>query len=228
MKILKKHLKYLFFTLTCLLLLVLFADMGNAETIISGVIKQDVQWKPENSPYIITGDIFIPKFITLTILPGTKIIISKSIKNISKEIEQIDNMDSSMISIKINGGFLCKGNPEQRITFRPDISDTNKCWWYGIYLFKANPDYSIVSYTDIQGSFRGVYLENCSVPIHHNIIDYNHSGVTLKLVDKCNIFNNSICSNFFVGIKSEKSSPHIFSNIIALFICRQTLVCFLK
>lgn len=44
------------------------------KTLVSGVIEKDAIWEIKNSPYIITGNIFIPESVTLLIEPGVEVI----------------------------------------------------------------------------------------------------------------------------------------------------------
>lgn len=46
------------------------------KTLVSGIIDKDTIWELKNSPYIIYGNIFIPKNVTLIIEPGVEIIIN--------------------------------------------------------------------------------------------------------------------------------------------------------
>lgn len=44
------------------------------KTFINGIIEKDTIWEIEKSPYIITGNIFIPENVTLLVEPGVEII----------------------------------------------------------------------------------------------------------------------------------------------------------
>ena len=44
------------------------------KTFINGIIEKDTIWEIEKSPYIITGNIFIPENVTLLVEPGVEVI----------------------------------------------------------------------------------------------------------------------------------------------------------
>lgn len=44
------------------------------KTFVNGIIEKDTIWEIEKSPYIITGNIFIPENVTLLVEPGVEII----------------------------------------------------------------------------------------------------------------------------------------------------------
>ena len=45
------------------------------KTFVNGIIEKDTIWEIEKSPYIITGNIFIPENVTLLVEPGVEIIL---------------------------------------------------------------------------------------------------------------------------------------------------------
>ncbi|MDD3032655.1 MAG: hypothetical protein PHF88_01665 [Candidatus Pacebacteria bacterium] len=51
-------------------------EVKSSETLVSGIIEKDSIWEVKNSPYVIYGNIFIPKDVTLIIEPGVEIIIT--------------------------------------------------------------------------------------------------------------------------------------------------------
>ena len=51
-------------------------EVETSETLVSGIIEKDSIWETKNSPYVIYGNVFIPKDVTLVIEPGVEIIIN--------------------------------------------------------------------------------------------------------------------------------------------------------
>lgn len=74
----------------------------SAETEVGGIIDTDTTWTTEDSPYVVTETIQIPKGVELTIEPD----VTVTGKN------NIDEM------FKVNGNILAHGTSDSRIAFK--------------------------------------------------------------------------------------------------------------
>lgn len=90
----------IFFILANLVVVDKFDCFGFANTITNekGVISSDTTWTKENSPYVLTGPIFIDNGVTLTIEPGVVV-------------------DLNNFTIKVNGTLVAKGSTTDSIKF---------------------------------------------------------------------------------------------------------------
>jgi parallel beta-helix repeat protein len=95
---------------------------------ISGIIKEDTTL---GGVVTIIGDVCVPKGVTLTILPGTKVIVKKTA---STKIEPL--FLSSKTEILIKGSIVAKGTKEQKITFLSDQKDGGQKDYAGIILYQ--------------------------------------------------------------------------------------------
>ena len=74
---------------------------SQAGTLVGGIISQNTTWTLWDSPYLITGTIEVPAGVTLTIEPGTSVLMS-------------GNGDYMFI---VKGKVLAHGTPGNKITF---------------------------------------------------------------------------------------------------------------
>ncbi|MGL4631379.1 MAG: BACON domain-containing protein [Leadbetterella sp.] len=128
---------------------------GNFDPSISGTItghtlQKDEYWK--DNVYL-TGDITIPKGRTLTILPGTKVVLTKNSKN----------------SIYVNGNFIAKGSLSNIIELKSESNNPTQTAWGGIVI---SGDYQL-SHVYIRDAHNAFNFENLSsqtqVPLFENV-----------------------------------------------------------
>lgn len=181
----------------------------------------------------ITGDILVPEGITLTILPGTRVIISahKDNRNLfgQGECNGIKNFDlltgipkedifncgvhkgepyrdeANHISIIIRGILKAVGTEEDRIVFKSDSLNPTIYDWNRLEIHSG-----ILSYADVQ-NYRILETRGDNVEISHN---------NLKNIGECGICANSQAKILFNAISDaghelidmHDSSPVIQNN----------------
>ncbi len=188
-----------------------------SQVFVNGIIHEDTEWTKMNSPYILTGDLLVEHGAILRIEAGTEVqILEDTSPENSIGIPQIDAADSQMISIKINGGLMCLGDMDNRVTFKPKKpAGTSPIGWYGIVLDGVNEVYSEIGHMDISGAVYGFRLKRCKPEIYNNVISFCNTGIYCDSVSMPFIRNNTIVNNIVAGIFITKSNPKIISNIIA-------------
>ena len=94
-------------TLIILLLVsgMLLLDDSHATTPVSGTIISDTVWTNADSPYLLTGTLYVPTNLTLTIQPGATVIFSGS------------------SYLQVNGTLNARGTPGSNIIFTTDGSN---------------------------------------------------------------------------------------------------------
>lgn len=97
-----------------LLVLVGPVESAHAATNVSGNISANTTWTLANSPYIMTGDVYVLSGVTLTIEPGVLI-----------------QADASSRTLSVNGSLSAVGTASQPITFT-STSDSAPGQWNGI------------------------------------------------------------------------------------------------
>lgn len=84
-----------------------------------GVLRADATWSPQQNPYTVTGELRVPKGITLTILPGTKVLFQAGTR------------------IVINGRLLAEGTAADPIQFTRATSSVH---WLGLQFDQTQED----------------------------------------------------------------------------------------
>ncbi len=150
-------------------------------------------WKYRRSPYMVTGDIWVPDGETLIIEPGVEVIFTDHYR------------------FDIQGQLLAVGTKDSMITFTAQDSVTA---WNGLR-FKDIPvtnDSSKLVYCIVQYGF----------PNGPTDADKNGGGIAIQSVDKllisyCEITENRTLGNssWGGGIVISNGSPHITQNLIS-------------
>lgn len=87
---------------------------AGAPTNVSGTISSDTTWTPADSPYIVTGHVFVSQGVTLTIEPGVTVRF-QAIK-----------------TLQVDGTLIARGAPTSPITFTSDAATPAKGDWGSI------------------------------------------------------------------------------------------------
>jgi Right handed beta helix region len=218
----------------CIFLILLIPSFILAQGTInvSGIISNNTQWNYDT--VYLTGDLFIPNNISLSIAAGTKIVAKGYFK------------------IDVKGRLIAIGEPNKFIYFTTldtarliDIT-TSKGGWNGLHFesITTNNDSSILRYCRIQfgkavGTTRkeqiggGILIDSCSkiriqnCEILDNIAAWGGGGIQLRNNASPKIIENFIRDNYTLregaGIASlESSAPIIQKNIIIENACIDT------
>jgi hypothetical protein len=158
----------------------------------SGIMLQDETWSGE---IYITGDIFVPSHITLTIMPGTTVYIAANQddqnsggEHILDEITTDDpsaypNYTKNHINILVQGELVAVGTAEEKITFTSDSKDPQHTDWDGI---------------TIKGG---------SGEMKHCIVEYSHTGPAVHDTSNFTISHCTIQHIFWGGLHAFSGSP---------------------
>jgi hypothetical protein len=200
----------LFFIALC----IIPARQADAVTEKSGTVNREERWTIENGPYLITGDILVPRNSRLYIEPGTKVIAGKP-RQSDSGITQFDHLDSFTVSIRVEGTIICAGKAGKRISFCGETGNMAQCEWYGIVLDGIISDQSEISFTDISGSCNGLVVKKGAPVVHHCVFEKNNVGVTVNDGSRVKIINCAIAGNSTAGIRVSNANPVIYNCVIA-------------
>jgi hypothetical protein len=195
---------------------------------ISGEIKQEQIW---SGTIYVTGDIWMDEDITLTIMPGTTLLISAGKDDHGRGFEMImDKSEKEKIGpiateeyakshIEINGRIIAAGVPDERITFTSDSTNPSYADWSGIELRPGSRiEYCIIEYAGRAGL--GVWSDvpnDESVLISNNIIRHIFMGaVGSGGTASPKIISNDIsdCGSEGINVGSGGGRPYIAYNTI--------------
>ncbi len=190
-------------TAVFLILLVFISGCSPAEisdTAKTGMILKDEVW---SGTIHITGDIWVPKWVTLTIKPGTKILIKANSddqnaggEHIQDEITSEDpsskrEYTESHINIGISGTLTAVGTPEEKIIFTSDSSNPYNTDWDGI-----------------------TFDSGSSGEMKYCIVEYTHTGPALHGTDDVTISHCEIRHTFWGGLHAFENSPVFEYNVL--------------
>ncbi|MCH8329872.1 MAG: hypothetical protein IH946_00580 [Bacteroidetes bacterium] len=145
------------------------------ETYVSGTLTSETVWNAKKSPYIVVGDVIVPREVTLTIEPGTEV--------------RFDGFFSLIVQGKLNA----VGTPNFPIQFRPHQSEPEIGTWKGIQ-FENTEDKNILQYVKVEYADVGIRSSFSSPQIMDSWIMNNRIGISLNL-SSASIVHNLIQDN---------------------------------
>ena len=154
--------------LLCLLIILAFTAIGEADTEVSGIIGSDTTWILLDSPYIVIGNVVVLQGVTLTIESGVMV-----------------KFESGM-TLRIDGELISIGTQENMVTFTSNLAIASAGDWEYILFTDSSADATY----DPGGNYTGgSILEYC-------IVEYaGGSGVRLEkanpFISFCTIQKNS-------------------------------------
>lgn len=150
----------------------------------------DNVWKAEDSPIIITGNLWIASPATLKIEPGTKVFFHK---------------DSY---ITVEGSILAEGSKSNPIHFNSTSPDKHK--WEHVY-FKNGRKNSKLKSVIFKNANAAVFIENDKVEVTDCMFDSNKYGVNINNASP-KITNNLFRNNKTALISFGKNNGKIAHN----------------
>lgn len=169
-----------------LLLLITCSIWLSAETVVGGHISQNTVWTKANSPYLVTGVIYVDQNATLFIQPGVEVRInaaylSDSTYNTSFSFAGGHDPVAKLFIVK--GRIVAEGTKNDTIVFTRIQKDSTQYRWgvinikkqAGLCIFKyckfeysGEIRYSLMDYTcgSIDASNRNLIIEKCFFKNH--------------------------------------------------------------
>ncbi len=185
-----------------------------SETRVCGKIGIPTDWTAENSPYIITNDIIIPKGSRLKIAAGTIIRFTPPQPCSQPLLPQDDWADSQFTSIKVYGNFYINGTDEKPILFEshPQSKITG---WDGIRFYERGHATTRITYAIFKGAHSAIRAFHSFFDVTHSLFENNQTGIFLTDYSNLTIVNNHFIHNKSSGIYIFGGSPQIYNNIFA-------------
>ncbi|MCL2844482.1 MAG: right-handed parallel beta-helix repeat-containing protein [Chitinivibrionia bacterium] len=187
-----------------------------ARTVIDGeVITTNTWWRAENSPYILTNDVVVAPQARLVIEAGVEVLIERPIR-IPEGIEQLDNLDSQTVSIKVFGALHALGTPTRPIVFRGlNVEEGNQfTHWYGIVIRSARTQDMVIGYATISSAAHGIRVIGGQPLIRNVLFTFNNIGVRVEDRSTARIAHSVFSQNFLTGIRVYNSNPLIYNSIL--------------
>ncbi len=190
----------------------LFANPGPTE--VCGTFKLPTTWTRAQSPYLVTGDVYIPEGSRLTLEAGTIVRFAKP-KPCEGEapVPQVDWSDSQFVSIKVDGNFYAVGTPAARILFEPDGYQIGHIGWDGIRFRGQSAHRAEIGFSIFRGAHSALQAQQADFSVHHTLFEDNNIGLVLGRWANLLVANNNFMGHRSAGIFLESAKPRIVSNI---------------
>ncbi len=166
----------------------------------TGAILEDEVWSGE---IYVTGDLHVPEGVTLTIKPGTVILVSANSddsgvggEHIIDELTVEDPSSSeeytlSHTHISIAGRLVAVGTPEQKIIFTSSAEEPSYTDWDGI-----------------------TFESTSSGEMKYSVIEWTHTGPALHGTDNVSISYSEIRHIFWGALHAFECSPVFEYNVL--------------
>lgn len=175
---------------------------------VQGTLTTDTRWYGEVQ---VKGDVTVPKGVTLSIDPGTRIVVD------AKSDATKSGKDPKHIEITILGSIMAEGTTNDgRIIFTSSASQPQMYDWYGI-IIKNLKEPSLLKHCIIEYGYKGITCYGSSPEITNCEIRYNqYAGVSSEVRSNPVIRNSTLSGNEFAGLLCElASNPVIEKNVIS-------------
>ena len=185
-----------------------------ARTVIDGqIITTNTWWTVANSPYILTNDVVVAPQARLVIEAGVEVLVERPLR-IPEGIDQLDNLDSHTVSIKVFGALHALGTPTRPIIFRGQNVEENFTHWYGIVIRSARTRDMVIGYATISSAAYGIRVIGGQPLIRNVLFEFNNIGVRIEERSTARIAHCVFSQNFLAGVRAYNSNPLIYNSIL--------------
>lgn len=186
-----------------------------AATEVCGTYELATEWTARESPYLVTGDIFIPATSRLRIGPGVTVRFAKPrpCELEKRSINQEDWSDSAYTGIKAEGTLYVLGTEERPVVFEPGDTAAGTVGWDGLRFSGQRAGMAEIAFAVFRGANQAVRAEKAGFFIHHSLFEGNNTGVLAAWRGDVGIVNCAFIGNRSAGIAIRRAGPRIANNI---------------
>jgi hypothetical protein len=205
--------------------LILFAAVS-AQTALSatpvcGTLRGVQEWTARKSPYLVTGDVYLPNTSRLTIGPGVKVLFARTASACNAEDpapRPLDWSDSAYVGFRIEGPFFVHGTEESPVVFEPEPPKPGQAGdkvraapiaWDGLRMAGQGPSGAEIGHAVFRGANRALHAVQASFFVHHCLFEGNNTGIALGMRGDLSIVNSNFIANHSAGITLEKARPRV-------------------
>ncbi len=181
----------------------------------SGTLTHDEMW---TGKVFITGDVVIPKGITLAIQSGTVITFSGDGSDNDVETVVLNELWLGKSNLIVRGDLIIRGEKDSRVVIgglTPDANRPTTVWWGGI-IFEGLNVASLIEYAEIRYADVALVFTGSSLPwVVNSVVADNDVGIMTFDFSSPRIIGNTIGRNTLWGISCyDFSFPVISENSI--------------
>jgi parallel beta-helix repeat protein len=138
-------------------------------------LEKDTTWQGE---VLVTGDVYVPVGITLTVLPGTVVKFVKIDPSGPGNLFGVDSPYYPQAELIVTGRLLARGTAEKPIVFtsaekKPDLADWGSLNFLGS---KGN----LVEHCRIEYAYNGVHAHGAEVRVSDSVFRNNAVAISVK------------------------------------------------
>jgi hypothetical protein len=138
-------------------------------------LRQDTTWTGE---VIVSGDIYVPVGVTLTIMPGATVKFKRIDEKSDQNMFAVDSPYYPQAELIIRGRLLARGTKKDHIVFMSAETGARPGDW-GAINFLGSED-NVIEYARVINGYNGVHAHGSSVRIAHSEFIRNGVGVSFK------------------------------------------------
>ncbi len=162
-----------FFTL--LLLVVAGCRKADVTELSKQTLEKDTTW---SGSMIISGDIYVPPGVTLTIAPGTVIKFKKIDETSDQNLFDTDSPYYPEAELIIRGKLVAEGTPERQIVFTSAEMTPRPADWGAINFLGSVGNR--MKYVKIYCAYNGINAHGSSVDVSYSEFARNGVGISFK------------------------------------------------
>lgn len=198
-------------------MLAVFPAAGDAATEVCGTYELATEWTARESPYLVTGDIFIPATSRLRIGPGVTVRFAapRPCELQKRTIDQLDWSDSAYTGIKAEGTLYVLGTEEQPVVFEPENYKAGAIGWDGLRMEGQKAGMAEIAFAVFRGANQAVSVSKAGFFIHHSLFEGNNTGILAGMRGDVGIVNCAFIGNLSAGLVIRKAGPRIANNLFA-------------
>jgi len=138
-------------------------------------LEQDTVWQ---GTVLITGDIYVPPGVTLTIQPATTIKFKRFDETSDRNLFAVESPYYPYAELIIRGKLIAKGTKKEPIVFTSAEIDARPADWGAINLLGS--DDNVIEHAKILFAYNGIHAHGSTAVISHNEFANCGVGISFK------------------------------------------------
>lgn len=163
--------------LILLLSLLLLSCTSEVKEIGKVTLEKDTIWK---GSILLTGDVYVPPGVTLTVMPGTMIKFRRIDEKSDGNLFDVDSPYYPQAEIIVRGKIIAQGTEDKPIVFTSAERDAGPADWGSINLLGSRGN--IFEYVKILCAYNGIHAHGSSALISHS--EFLRNGVAISFKEE--------------------------------------------
>ncbi len=188
-----------------LIIFIVVSGCSKTKTIEIGktTLEHDTTWQGN---ILVTGDVYVPPNVTLTVLPGTVVKFKRIDETSDQNLFDIDSPYYPQAEIIVRGKLIAKGTKKKRVVFTSAEMDARPADWGAINFLGSEGN--VIEHAKILCAYNGIHAHGSSAQVSHSEFIKNGVGISFKKEEETpgvpwfgKSSNLTITNNLFAGNK---------------------------